>query len=242
MTTELVEALQRPFESRDIEWRIGRSGVKKDGGVWASALAYLTNRAIMSRLDEVMGPGLWKNEFKEWRVGDKCGVLCGLSLKLESEWVTKWDGAENTDIESVKGGLSDAMKRAAVQWGIGRYLYNLEATFVEVSGEKRNDWNWAQHTNQDKTKISYWWKAPGLPDWALPAKKTDHPPSKPGCVSPEEADIIAGMLSKYGFEETRFLEWATKAAKYKIVAVRYLPKVLFEKAKTILEAEVGVPV
>lgn len=42
------------------------------------------------------------------------------------------DGAENTDIEPVKGGLSDAYKRAAVKWGIGRYLYDMEAAWVDV--------------------------------------------------------------------------------------------------------------
>ena len=44
----------------------------------------------------------------------------------------KTDGAENTDYEPVKGGLSDAMKRAASQWGIGRYLYKLGTPWVDV--------------------------------------------------------------------------------------------------------------
>lgn len=48
------------------------------------------------------------------------------------EWLEKTDGAENTDYEPVKGGLSDAMKRAASQWGIGRYLYKLGTPWVDV--------------------------------------------------------------------------------------------------------------
>ena len=48
------------------------------------------------------------------------------------EWMEKTDGAENTDYEPVKGGLSDAMKRAASQWGIGRYLYKLGTPWVDV--------------------------------------------------------------------------------------------------------------
>lgn len=107
------ERLAAPFSPEDIKHRKGPNGKQ---------LPYVTNRAIQDRLDEVMGPANWKNEFREWGQGSP-GVLCGLSLRIDNEWITKWDGAEQTDIEAVKGGLSDAMKRAAVQWGIGRYLY-----------------------------------------------------------------------------------------------------------------------
>ena len=31
------------------------------------------------------------------------------------EWVTEWDGADNSQVEAVEGGLSGATKRAAVQ-------------------------------------------------------------------------------------------------------------------------------
>ena len=53
-------------------------------------------------------------------------------MEERNEWITKYDGAPNTDIEAVKGGLSDASKRAAVQWGIGRYLYGMESVWVDV--------------------------------------------------------------------------------------------------------------
>ncbi|MGH7576528.1 MAG: Rad52/Rad22 family DNA repair protein [Longimicrobiales bacterium] len=35
-------------------------------------------------------------------------------------------------MESVKGGLSAATKRAAVEWGIGRYLYGIEEGWANV--------------------------------------------------------------------------------------------------------------
>src|SRR5690606_35268028 len=53
------------------------------------------------------------------------------------EWITKWDGAENTDVQAVKGGLSSSMRRAAVQWGIGRYLYRLPSPWVPVDQQGR---------------------------------------------------------------------------------------------------------
>ena len=78
-------------------------------------LPYITNRAIMDRLDMVVGPENWKNAFQP---SPESGILCGISIRINSEWITKWDGAAQTNYEAVKGGLSGAMKRAAVQWGI----------------------------------------------------------------------------------------------------------------------------
>jgi hypothetical protein len=127
------KALQDFFEADAIEWRIQQAG-EKHGRVWAICVPYVTNRAIQVRLDEVAGPENWRNEF---RPGPDGGVMCGLSIRVGGEWVTKWDGAENTDVEGVKGGLSGAMKRAAVQWGVGRYLYALDETFANVHDNGR---------------------------------------------------------------------------------------------------------
>ena len=45
----------------------------------------------------------------------------------DGEWIGKSDGADDSNIEAAKGGLSAALKRAAVQWGIARYLYHPHA-------------------------------------------------------------------------------------------------------------------
>lgn len=153
-----LDRLKDPFPTDDVEWRIGRAGKKKEGSVWAMCLAYITNRAIMERLDEVVGPENWRNEYREAPAG---GVLCGLSIRVGDEWVTKCDGAENTDMEAVKGGLSGAMKRAAVQWGVGRYLYNLPEGWATVS-EK------GEHYGKTKDGTAFRWDPPELPAWALP--------------------------------------------------------------------------
>lgn len=114
-----LNKFDEPFSPEDIEWRIQQSGKTRDGKVWAMVLAYVTNRAIMKRLDDVCGKAGWRNEYRD--IPNNGGVECGISIKIDSEWVTKWDAAENTQVEAVKGGRSGAMKRAAVQWGIGRY-------------------------------------------------------------------------------------------------------------------------
>jgi hypothetical protein len=162
MTSEMdLARLRDPFAPEDIEWRVQTAG-EKNGRPWARVLAYVTNRAIMDRLDEVAGPGNWRNEYQPGPAG---GVVCGLSVRVPradgAEWVTKWDGAENSDVEPVKGGLSNAMKRAAVQWGIGRYLYDLDEGWATVTDNGRFS---------AKTKEGKWfkWDPPELPTWAIP--------------------------------------------------------------------------
>jgi hypothetical protein len=159
------KALAAPFHPQDIEWRLQECG-KKGDKIWAMCLAYITNRAIMQRLDDVCGPAYWKNEY---RPGPQGGVICGISIKCGGEWVEKWDGADNTAVEATKGGLSDAMKRAGVQWGIGRYLYNLEVGFAEILPEGKK----GEYRGKVKEgNIWFAWNPPKLPAWALP---TDAP-------------------------------------------------------------------
>lgn len=128
--------LAHPFPTSDIEWKPGATTRDKSKGL---AMAYLTSRAVQQRFDDVCGPADWRNEFQP---GPDGGVLCGVSIRVDredgtSEWVTKWDGADNSAVEAVKGGLSGAMKRAAVQWGVGRYLYELPATWVRLDDRGR---------------------------------------------------------------------------------------------------------
>ena len=213
-----IEKLSEPFSAADIEWRLQRAG-KTAKGLWAMALAYVTNRAIMERLDTVCGPQNWRNEFKDAPGG---GILCGLSVRVErleddetasyGEWVTKWDGADQTEIEAVKGGLSGAMKRAGVQWGIGRYLYNLDTGWADCYADKKA----GQY--QGKTKEGEWfsWNPPRLPNWALPdgeksnqqgPPKQTPPPANGGGLADEEVarlmDLIQGADSDAAYKAAK---------------------------------------
>lgn len=117
----MIEKLSAPFPPEAIHWR-AQQVFERNGAYQALALAYINARDVMDRLDDVMGPAGWSTYYEETATGR---VLCKLSLRVEDEWITKTDGAGNTDVEAEKGGISDALKRAAVSWGIGRYLYNL---------------------------------------------------------------------------------------------------------------------
>lgn len=148
--SQIMAELAAPFPSSDVEWRVGAITPDKTKG---QALAYITARAVQERLDQVMGCGFWRTDYELWR--DR-GVLCRLSLLINGGWVTKTDGADEPDFEPTKGGLSDALKRAAVQWGIGRYLYRLPAEWVDI--EMRGD-------------VPYLKATPTLPDWAVPEEE-----------------------------------------------------------------------
>lgn len=172
--------LAEPFESQCVEWRIGQAG-RSGQKIWAKVLAYITARAVHDRLDQVCGPENWRNEFREWSVGEEHGVLCGLSIRVRGEWISKWDGASNTDFEPIKGGLSDAEKRAAVQWGIGRYLYGLGESWAKVLGPERVDGAYFAFNAKIGPKnapefISFAWEPPPLPLWALPKPKGNEVP------------------------------------------------------------------
>lgn len=164
----ILERLREPFPAHLIGWRVGSRTADRRRG---QALPFINARAVQDRLDEVVGPQNWKNSFVEL----KNGVLCRLSIRCNGVWVTKEDAAQYEMPEtpadgedanhqrelSVKGAHSDAFKRAAVMWGIGRYLYSVKPAWVDL----REDGRWFAHT-------------PRLPASMLP-KASSHRSSRP---------------------------------------------------------------
>ena len=88
----------------------------------------------MDRLDSVCGPDGWQNNYTS---GVNGSIVCNIGIRmLDGSWVWKADGAGATDIEGEKGALSDAFKRAAVRFGIGRYLYEINAPWIPLDQGK----------------------------------------------------------------------------------------------------------
>ncbi len=165
----IVKKLSEKFHEQDIEWRIQHKGVKKNGEPYALIVPYITSRAIMKRLDKTVGPSNWKNEY----VLSPCGrgYMCKISIYCNGQWVTKSDGAacvENSKIDMVKTTCSNSFKRAAVQWGVGRYLYDFETTFAVF---KPCDNKYKADPGFEPLEIqnlTFQWAPPRLAAWALP--------------------------------------------------------------------------
>jgi len=165
----MQRSLLEPFPKGNVEWRIQASGKKSDGNLWALAIPYLNARDIMQRMDDVFGIGGWKNEYKEipGSLSTEKGMFCELSAKIDGEWLTKIDLGTATEIEPLKGAVSGALKRTAVLWGVGRYMYEIAPIFVQTSSSATNGWEKA------KTKEGnyFYWQKPTLPDNYLPTPK-----------------------------------------------------------------------
>jgi hypothetical protein len=130
---DLFDALAAPFPAEYVEWRIGATNQKwrKEGEpLKGTPLCYIDARCVMDRLDTICGPDGWQNDYS---AGINTSIICNLKIRMPSgEWLSKADGAGATDMEGEKGMLSDALKRAAVRWGIGRYLYEIKAPRIEL--------------------------------------------------------------------------------------------------------------
>lgn len=145
----LLAQLKNPFDPRFVKFRVGATNKDKTKGI---ALAYIDSREVMRRLDDVCGIDGWESRYLPM----DGGFICQLSIRMpDGRWVTKSNAAGFTLVEPIKGGASDALKRAAATWGIGRYLYYLPNSWVPI-------------TAQGKSYVLT--ATPVLPKWALPGK------------------------------------------------------------------------
>jgi hypothetical protein len=142
----ITDQLKQPFDPNLIHWRVGATNAKKLGvKPWEAtkgiALAFIDARDAMKRFDQVCGD--------QWQCRYPFQGCCEIGIKINDEWLWRSNGAGETEVEAEKGQYSDAFKRAASMWGVGRYLYYLPNVWCDLKNGK------IQQT-------------PDLPSWALP--------------------------------------------------------------------------
>lgn len=126
--------LTAPILPNEIEWRVqSQTSTGK-----LIVVPYINNRCVMHRFDAAFGAENWTSEFREITNGFICRLT--VIIKDTNRIVHREDGASKTNIEPEKGGISDAMKRAAVQFGLGRCLYDYPRVFIECEGKFIPDW------------------------------------------------------------------------------------------------------
>ncbi len=149
---DMFDALCEPFPVESVSWRVGSTNADKTKGM---GLCYIDARDVMERLDAVCGPHRWQDNYT---AGMQGSIVCNIGIEINGHWIWKADGAGNTDFEADKGALSDAFKRAAVRWGIGRYLYDMKAPWMPI--EQRGKTSIFPEESLGKLKHFYETEAP----------------------------------------------------------------------------------
>src|SRR5215469_11844378 len=130
---DIARQLSEPFDPRDVDFRVQGKANEQTGR--AQVVAYIDARAVQERLDAVVGAGNWSFDWQplvidkgEVMVAKGTVTICGVS---------KSDAGSASNFEQSLGAVSHCFKRAAVHWGIGRYLYNLPINWVSVERSGR---------------------------------------------------------------------------------------------------------
>jgi hypothetical protein len=151
--SEIMTELREPFDPVEVQWRIdGRAG--QDGK--ARCVPYVDARTVIRRLNMVLGGDGWQTRYKLLGPQD---VQCRLMVRFpgHKEWVSREDVGESGDGQDnkLKSAFSDSLKRAAVQFGVGAYIYRIGAQWLPtVRGE-------GKYIDEEKA-------VPQLEQWALP--------------------------------------------------------------------------
>ncbi|MBE99350.1 Rad52/Rad22 family DNA repair protein [Flavobacterium coralii] len=148
---DILSKLKEPLKIQDVDFRV--QSITSNG--YATILAYKDARVDMNRLDAVCA-GNWQKDFKtiEGR------LYCGVGIKINDEWLWRWDVGTESFSDKEKGQASDAFKRACFNWGIGRELYNYPHIKVKLN---TNEYT----VSNNKAKQTY---ALNLKEWVWSAE------------------------------------------------------------------------
>lgn len=160
---ELVSILRKDMP---YQWRVQSKSKDKTKAI---CTAYIDARDVMNVLDENC---LWESKYEEIAGF----IFCGIGITLNGDTYWRWDCGqrieENPDDnmydQAGKSSASDSFKRAAVQWGIGRFLYDLPSVTLPCDGYNVVDdngkrvWDLTKHINS-MNKTSAPQESPDLP-------------------------------------------------------------------------------
>ena len=163
---QLVAALEEPFDPREIKWRVTNTTSDRRRG---QVIAYADPRAYTDRLNALFTVRGWTREYSIQviqnfermergnsgaRISGKVVVACKLTidgLGAHSGLGEEWADNEN----AATAAEAQAFKRACACFGLGRYLYDLAGSWVDL--------------DEKKQPLS----RPKLPEWALPKRKSN---------------------------------------------------------------------
>ncbi|MEE9354224.1 MAG: Rad52/Rad22 family DNA repair protein [Methylococcaceae bacterium] len=126
----LKTILPQLAEKMDYKWRVQSFNKNKPE---ATCVAYIDARDVMERLDSVCIYG-WDRDHKEI----KNHLYAGIGIQLPSGRISwRWDCGTESNQDAEKGEASDSFKRAAVNTGVGRFLYDLKIQRLPANEVKK---------------------------------------------------------------------------------------------------------
>lgn len=196
MTNEIRALLEAPFQ--EIQWKIQTMSKDSTKGM---AVGYIDARDVAARLDSV---GVtWSDSYTVLQMASTWVVECRLTV----DGVTRTDVGTGDGEESAKSAYSDAFKRAAVKFGVGRYLYDLPTSWVAVENRQiTKDAMASLHAAYNRliSKQATTALAPAAKPAAEPAAPVQEfspaPAAKP--ISDAQIKLLAIALKQMGFEST----------------------------------------
>jgi hypothetical protein len=219
---DLFAKLAAPFEDADVRWK-----PQAVSGARALAIPYLDARAVQDRLDRVLGPGNWSDDYQVLTDGS---VMCRLRVRVDGEWITKTDVGSQSEQpdegDRMKSAFSDALKRAAVKYGIGRFLYRLPPQWVAWDGQKK------RFTERPRL--------PALRPAVAPSQPPRRPapePARPHAgdrIAPYEAKVLYDLIQQTGTDPAAFCQHYGG-----IEDVSHLAPEKLEEAVTFLRRKLG---
>ncbi len=228
---DILTALAAPFDQDEIKFKPAVVS-----GNRAMALAYVDARVIQDRLDDVLGIDNWQDEYA---VQDGGSVICKLSCRINGEWIGKMDvgnpSEQPDEGDRLKAAFSDALKRAAIKFGVGRFLYRLPNQWVDWDAQKKQ---FARKPTLPASLYSPTVKAQGE---RLKVTPPQDAPTKRKYIGDEEMKALEALLIDSGADVAKFYQWATEANTERqfVDALSKIPLSLLPKAETLLRSKIA---
>ena len=209
---EIKQRLIEPFDPEEIKWRVTATSTiqtKRGPQKRGQLIAYADQRAYTDRLNSVFGEWGWTRDydvqvaqnFERRTASDKSQSAVAAKVVVVSRVTIHGLGTHTgvgeewaDDENAATRAEAQAFKRACACFGLGRYLYDLDKTWVDLDQSNRPAYT------------------PSLPEWALPASRQPQqraPAPMPsssgngaprnGLVRDEALAAITTLCDKVGF-------------------------------------------
>lgn len=132
--TEIVGSLAEPFAVEDIEL-LPKGKIERDGKTLCMALPYADPRVYEDRLN-MLACGEWSTP-PPIAIVAGAKLVCYVTVTVCGVSHTDVGEAPLTDENAATASWAQAFKRSCSQFGLGRYLYDLEKAWVAYDSQRK---------------------------------------------------------------------------------------------------------